>query len=112
MTEIIIGPSLKREMIEDFLVFIGLIGMQFVYAGNSVLSSLLMSFGINPHTLVITCTFSTFLFLTPIAVCFERYHSCFISLFLSIYEQREMNCDKFSVSISPGIDGLKSLVSS
>ncbi|XP_022154044.1 WAT1-related protein At5g47470-like isoform X2 [Momordica charantia] len=57
---------------EDLAIMGGLVGVQFVYAGNSVLMSFFMSMGIDPLTLVIFSTFSTFLIVSPIAVYFER----------------------------------------
>ncbi|KAL0550408.1 hypothetical protein IC582_014918 [Cucumis melo] len=64
---------MKRETMEDFAIMSGLVGVQFVYAGNSVFMSFLMSLGIDPLTLVIFSTFSTFLIVSPVAVYFERY---------------------------------------
>ncbi|CAK9321598.1 unnamed protein product [Citrullus colocynthis] len=65
---------MKRETMEDFAIMSGLVGVQFVYAGNSVFMSFLMSLGIHPSTLVIFSTFSTFLIVSPIAIYFERYN--------------------------------------
>ncbi|KAF5729845.1 WAT1-related protein [Tripterygium wilfordii] len=62
----------RREKLEDVLITGGLILNQFVYAGNSVLMSYLMSLGLKPFTIVIFSTFATFLILSPLAVCFER----------------------------------------
>ncbi|KAH7549623.1 hypothetical protein JRO89_XS13G0057300 [Xanthoceras sorbifolium] len=65
--------SLKRaEMIEDVAIIGGLICMQFVYAGNSILMSYLMSLGLNPLTIIIFSTLATFIVLSPIAFCVER----------------------------------------
>lgn len=64
---------MKRETMEDFAIMSGLVGVQFVYAGNSVFMSFLMSLGIHPSTLVIFSTFSTFLIVSPIAIYFERF---------------------------------------
>ncbi|XP_030515298.1 WAT1-related protein At5g47470 isoform X1 [Rhodamnia argentea] len=63
---------LKKEALEDAAVIGGLIGIQFVYAGNSVLLSYLLSLGFNPLTLVILSALATFFILSPIAVVFER----------------------------------------
>ncbi|XP_024030827.1 WAT1-related protein At5g47470 [Morus notabilis] len=64
---------MKRDrVIEDVTIIGGLIGVQFVYAGNSVLLSHLMSLGLNPFTIIIFSTFATFLILSPIALYFER----------------------------------------
>lgn len=63
----------KRDIYEDVVIIGGLIGVQFVYAGNSVLLSYLMSTGIRPLTIVIFSAFSTFLIISPIATYFERF---------------------------------------
>lgn len=63
---------LKRNMIEDVALVGGLVGVQFVYAGNSVLLSYFMSLGLDPLTIVILSSFATFVILSPIAYCFER----------------------------------------
>ncbi|KAJ8775086.1 hypothetical protein K2173_020090 [Erythroxylum novogranatense] len=63
---------MKKEMLEDCIIIGGLIGVQFVYAGNSVLLSYLMSLGLPPLTIVIFSTFATFLVISPLAVYFER----------------------------------------
>lgn len=62
----------KRDALEDVAIIGGLIGVQFVYAGNSVFLSFLMSLGLNPLTIVIFNTFATFVILSPFAVYFER----------------------------------------
>ncbi|XP_068318755.1 WAT1-related protein At5g47470-like [Pyrus communis] len=64
---------MKREVIEDVAIIGGLVGMQFVYAGNAVLLSYVMSLGLNPLTIVIFSTLSTFIVLSPIAAYFERH---------------------------------------
>ncbi|XP_019095476.1 PREDICTED: WAT1-related protein At5g47470-like [Camelina sativa] len=50
----------------------GLVMVQFVYAGNSLLMSYLMSLGLGPFTIVIFSTFATFIVLSPFAILFER----------------------------------------
>ncbi|PKI41562.1 hypothetical protein CRG98_038073 [Punica granatum] len=62
----------KRQVLEEAVVIGGLVGIQFVYAGNSVLLSYLMSLGLNPLTLVVFSAFATFLILSPFAILFER----------------------------------------
>ncbi|KAG5248853.1 WAT1-related protein [Salix suchowensis] len=62
----------KNQTVEDLVIVVGLVMVQFVYAGNSVLLSYLMSIGLNPLTIVIFSTSATFLILSPIAVHFER----------------------------------------
>ncbi|XP_038876022.1 WAT1-related protein At5g47470-like [Benincasa hispida] len=57
---------------EDAAVIGGLMAVQFVYAGNSVLLSYLMSLGLNPLTVVICFASATSLFLSPLALYFER----------------------------------------
>ncbi|XP_024935109.3 WAT1-related protein At5g47470 isoform X1 [Ziziphus jujuba] len=68
----LILESMKWEVIEDVAMIGGLVGVQFVYAGNSLLLSYLMSLGLSPFTIVIFSTFATFLILSPVAVYFER----------------------------------------
>ena len=58
---------------EDFGIMSGLVAVQFVYAGNSVFMSFLMSLSIDPLTLIIFTTFFTFLIVSPVAVYFERF---------------------------------------
>ncbi|GAB2300859.1 hypothetical protein Dimus_034894 [Dionaea muscipula] len=62
----------KRDLIEEVAIIAGLVGVQFVYAGNSVLSSYLMSLGLNPFSLIVFSTSATFLVLSPISFIFER----------------------------------------
>lgn len=63
----------KREMLEDFAVIGGLVGVQVVYAGNALVLSYLMSVGLNPLSLVVYSAFATFIVLTPLSFYFERY---------------------------------------
>lgn len=71
---------MKREVIEDVAIIGGLVGVQFVYAGNAVLLSYVMSLGLDPLTIVIFSTLSTFIVLSPIAAYFERYVRMHFSL--------------------------------
>lgn len=64
-------------MLEDIAIIGGLIGVQFVYAGNAVLLSYLMSLGVESLTLVIFTSFATFLILLPLAFYYERFISLF-----------------------------------
>ncbi|XP_016489069.1 WAT1-related protein At5g47470-like isoform X1 [Nicotiana tabacum] len=64
--------SRKREIIEDFAIIGGLIGVQFMYAGNSVVSSYLMMLGFKPSSLIILSSLATFLILSPFSFMFER----------------------------------------
>lgn len=61
-----------KKVIEDVGIIGGLIGVQMVYAGNSILLSYLMSLGLNPFSFIIFSSFSSFLFLFPFAFFFER----------------------------------------
>ena len=63
---------MKKEMIEEVVIVGGLVMVQFVYAGNSLLMSYLMSLGLGPLTIVIFSTFATSLILSPFAILFER----------------------------------------
>ncbi|KAG2261769.1 hypothetical protein Bca52824_068848 [Brassica carinata] len=63
---------MKKEMLEEVMIVGGLVMVQFVYAGNSLLMSHLMSLGLGPFTIVIFSTFATFLILSPFAILFER----------------------------------------
>lgn len=72
-------------MIEDIAIIGGLIGVQFVYAGNAVLLSYLMSLGLESLTLVIFTSFATFLILLPLAFYYERLVHSSPSSSLSIY---------------------------
>ncbi|CAN0908472.1 WAT1-related protein At5g47470 [Linum grandiflorum] len=60
------------HVLEEIGLLGGLILVQFVYAGNSVLLSYLMSVGLTPLTIVIFSTFATFLVVSPFAFYFER----------------------------------------
>lgn len=62
----------KKEVAEDVVVVCGLIGVQFVYAGNAIMMSYVMSLGLNPLSLIVFSTFATFLILSPISILFER----------------------------------------
>lgn len=75
----------KREVIEEGCVILGLVAVQFLYAGNAILQSYLLKLGIQPSALIIFSTFATFLILSPIAILFERqliivYSSSFLFL--------------------------------
>ncbi|XP_065858877.1 WAT1-related protein At5g47470 [Euphorbia lathyris] len=61
-----------KEEMEDLGIIGGLVAVQFVYAGNSVFLSYLMSLGFTPYTIVIFTTLATFLITTPVAILFER----------------------------------------
>ncbi|KAK2372304.1 Nodulin MtN21 /EamA transporter family protein [Trifolium repens] len=59
-------------LVEDVTLIGGLIGVQFIYAGNAELMSYSMSLGISPLTIVIFTSIATFLILFPAAFFFER----------------------------------------
>ncbi|GAB2244563.1 hypothetical protein Droror1_Dr00000056 [Drosera rotundifolia] len=63
---------MKKDVIEEAVIVTGLIVVQFVIAGNSVLSKYLMSFGLNTFTLIVFSTSATFLVLSPICFLLER----------------------------------------
>ncbi|XP_047338926.1 WAT1-related protein At5g47470-like [Impatiens glandulifera] len=62
----------KREMIEDLVLVFGLVTVQIIYAGNSVLLSYLLKLDLNPLTIVIFSTFVTFFVLSPPSIYLER----------------------------------------
>jgi len=68
----LLEERMKTEMIEEMVIVGGLVMVQFVYAGNSLLMSYLMSLGLGPFTIVIFSTFATFIILSPFAILFER----------------------------------------
>ncbi|XP_062074748.1 WAT1-related protein At5g47470 [Humulus lupulus] len=63
---------MKKDVLEEVVIISILIGIQVVYAGNSILMGYLMSIGLTPFTIVIYTSFATFLLLSPIAFLFER----------------------------------------
>lgn len=62
----------NKKLVEDIAVIGGLFAVQFVYAGNNVVLSYLMSLGIHPASLIIITSFSTFIVLSPLAFVIER----------------------------------------
>ncbi|KAI5655717.1 hypothetical protein M9H77_32904 [Catharanthus roseus] len=62
----------RKAWMEEFAIITGLIGMQFIYAGNSVFVSYLMTLGFKPSTLIILSTVATFVVLAPASFFFER----------------------------------------
>ncbi|XP_073053982.1 WAT1-related protein At5g47470-like isoform X2 [Primulina eburnea] len=66
------GNWKKLQWIEDVVIIVGLILVQFMYAGNSILLSYLLKLGFQPSSLVIFSTFATFVLLSPLAIFFER----------------------------------------
>lgn len=72
---------MMRGGMEDAAVIGGLMVVQLIYAGNSVLLSYLMSLGLNPLTVVVCFAAATSLFLSPLAFYFERSFSLFICFF-------------------------------
>lgn len=61
----------------------GLVGVQFVYAGNALLLNYLMSIGLNPLSLIVYSAFATFIVLAPLSFFFERYTIPSFFLFFS-----------------------------
>ncbi|KAL9265594.1 WAT1-related protein [Drosera capensis] len=67
------SESSKKDLVEEIAIIAGLIAGQVFYAGNAVMSSYLMSLGLNPLTLIVLCSSATFLVLSPISFLFERH---------------------------------------
>ncbi|XP_031124670.1 WAT1-related protein At5g47470-like [Ipomoea triloba] len=63
----------RREAVEEIALIGGLIGVQFLYAGNSVVLSYLMFLGFQPSSLIILSTFATFVVLAPLSFIIERH---------------------------------------
>ncbi|CAM8878033.1 unnamed protein product [Rhodiola kirilowii] len=63
---------IKREMMEEIGLIGGLIGMQVMFAGNSVLMSYFMKLGIEPLAVVSCTALFTFLLLMPLSIILER----------------------------------------
>lgn len=78
-----IGPLSKikfeimrnKKLVEDIAIIGGLFAVQFVYAGNNVVLSYLMSLGFHPASLIIITSFATFVVLSPLAFVIERYNT-------------------------------------
>lgn len=62
----------RKTWLEDIAIITGLIGIQFMYAGNSIFLSYLMSLGFKPSALIILTTSATFFVLAPLSFFFER----------------------------------------
>ncbi|MED6157041.1 hypothetical protein PIB30_019702 [Stylosanthes scabra] len=62
----------NKRVVEDVVIMGGLIGVQFIYAGNALLMSYAMSLGLTSLTLVIFTSLATFFVLFPVAFYFER----------------------------------------
>jgi hypothetical protein len=62
----------KDGVVENVTLIGGLIGVQFICAGNAEIMSYSMSLGIGPLSIVILTSIATFLILLPAAFCFER----------------------------------------
>ncbi|CAH9120033.1 unnamed protein product [Cuscuta europaea] len=61
------------KRVEEMRLIGGLIGVQFLYAGNSVVLSYLMLLGFHPSSLIILSTFATFLVLAPLSFLLESH---------------------------------------
>lgn len=79
--------SNRREVIEEVAVIVGLVSVQFLYAGNSILLSYLLKLGIQPSSLIIFSTFATFVVLSPLAILFERQKFPYLLSCIRTYEQ-------------------------
>lgn len=64
--------SNKREVLEEIAVIMGLVAVQFLYAANAILLSIILKTGMKPSSLIICSTLATFLVLSPLAILFER----------------------------------------
>ncbi|KAI4327129.1 hypothetical protein L6164_019628 [Bauhinia variegata] len=63
---------MRAGIIEDVMIIGGLICVQFIYAGNAVLVSYLMSLDLSALSIVICTSLATFFILFPVAFYFER----------------------------------------
>ncbi|ESW29291.1 hypothetical protein PHAVU_002G058200 [Phaseolus vulgaris] len=66
------GEKINKGCIENVAIIGGLVGVQFIYAGNAVLMSYSMSLGFSSLTIIILTSLATFLILFPVSFCFER----------------------------------------
>ncbi|XP_027362609.1 WAT1-related protein At5g47470-like [Abrus precatorius] len=79
--------QMQEQIMEDIAIIGGLIGVQFVYAGNAVLMGYSMSLGFSSLTIIVFTSLATFLILFPIAFCFERSKwpkNCSLKLIMQI----------------------------
>ncbi|XP_061368292.1 WAT1-related protein At5g47470-like [Gastrolobium bilobum] len=64
--------KINKRVMEDVAVIGGLIGVQFIYAGNAVLMGYVMSLGLTSFTIIIFTSLAAFFILFPVAFCVER----------------------------------------
>lgn len=84
----------RKAWMEEFAIITGLIGMQFIYAGNSVFVSYLMTLGFKPSTLIILSTVATFVVLAPASFFFERQVFFLLTLIMCTFEYRTKRAAK------------------
>ncbi|XP_047171623.1 WAT1-related protein At5g47470-like isoform X2 [Vigna umbellata] len=63
---------MSRGTIEDVAIIGGLVGVQFIYAGNAVFMGYALSLGFSSLTIIILTSLATFLVLFPVSFFFER----------------------------------------
>lgn len=73
------GLMVRKEVLEEAVIAGGLAATQVAYAGTSVMMGYVLSLGVNPLTLIVFSSLSTFFFLAPLAFCFERYDGSSLS---------------------------------
>lgn len=81
-----VGTTPNAAAIENITIIGGLIGLQFIYAGNSVLVGYLMLLGLNPSTIIIFCALATSLVFSPLSFYHERS-----SFYKTIYDLININ---------------------
>ncbi|XP_017426187.1 WAT1-related protein At5g47470 [Vigna angularis] len=64
--------KMSRGTIEDVAIIGGLVGVQFIYAGNAVFMGYALSLGFSSLTIIILTSLATFLVLFPVSFFFER----------------------------------------
>lgn len=65
--------KMSRGTIEDVAIIGGLVGVQFIYAGNAVFMGYALSLGFSSLTIIILTSLATFLVLFPVSFFFERF---------------------------------------
>ncbi|KAF8380506.1 hypothetical protein HHK36_027993 [Tetracentron sinense] len=94
--------SSKSEFIEDIALVAGLMSVQVVYAIYAVFMSYLMSIGLHRVFLIIFGSFSTFIFLFPLSICFERI-TLFQALMLTGLEKTSPGIASAMPNLAPGL---------
>ncbi|KAK4769698.1 hypothetical protein SAY87_030230 [Trapa incisa] len=62
----------RKEMVEEAVIVGGLMAAQVAYAGNTVMMGYVLALGVDPLSVIVFSSLSTFFFLAPLALCFER----------------------------------------